>query len=213
MKEMVSLFLVSFSAIFVVVDVVGIVPLFIAMTVGDSKGEVRSTALRACVTASAILIFFALCGGLFFKVLGVSLAAFRVAGGLLLLITALDMLRNRPSATRTSPREEREGVEKEDVAIVPLAIPLFAGPGAIATVMVLMTKGKSTWTAVPVVLAILVTFAVNYFVLRAAPWVQRVLGTSGAAIVERVMGLVLAGIAVQIMAEGGRALLLGPAGS
>jgi multiple antibiotic resistance protein len=137
----------------------------------------------------------------------VSLGAFRVAGGILLLVTALDMLRARPSETRTTPIEEQEGVVKEDVAIVPLAIPLLSGPGAIATAMVLMAKGESLTSAIPVLAAIILTFVASYYILRASGLIQRVLRQSGVAIVERVMGLILAAIAVQFIADGGKELL------
>lgn len=200
-------FLVSLSAVFFVVDPIGVVPLFLAMTAGDSQEKMRRTAMRACLVACGMMLFFALFGGVIFKVFGVSLGAFRVAGGILLLITALDMLRARPSETRTSPTEEQEGVVKEDVAIVPLAIPLLSGPGAIATAMVLMAKGETLTSAIPVLAAIVLTFVASYFILRASGMIQRVLRQSGVAIVERVMGLILAAIAVQFIADGGKELL------
>jgi multiple antibiotic resistance protein len=207
MTGYVSLFLVSLSAVFFVVDPVGVVPLFLAMTAGDSQEKVRRTAMRACLVACGMMLFFALFGGVIFKVFGVSLGAFRVAGGILLLITALDMLRARPSETRTTPTEEQEGVVKDDVAIVPLAIPLLSGPGAIATAMVLMAKGDSLTSALPVLAAIVLTFVASYYILRASGMIQRVLRQSGVAIVERVMGLILAAIAVQFIADGGKELL------
>jgi multiple antibiotic resistance protein len=205
-NELLTLFLVSLPAVFFVVDPIGVVPIFLAITARDSPEKIRRTALRACITGTGLLLFFALFGGVIFKLFGITLGAFRVAGGLLLLITALDMLNARPARTRTSPTETLEGVEKEDVAIVPLAIPLLAGPGAVATVMVLMSRGQGAVSAIPVLLSILLTFAVSYLVLRGAGWVQKVLRASGVAIVERVMGLILAAIAVQFIAEGGRAL-------
>jgi multiple antibiotic resistance protein len=125
--ELLSHFLVALSAIFFVVDPIGVVPLFLAMTAGDTAEKVRSTAKRACLVAGALMLFFALFGTLIFQVFGVSLGAFRVAGGILLLMTALDMLRARTSETRSTPGEAREGSAKEDVALVPLAIPLLAG--------------------------------------------------------------------------------------
>jgi multiple antibiotic resistance protein len=207
LSEPVSLFLVSLSAIFFVVDPISVVPLFLAMTSNDSPQKARNMALRACLVGGGLLTFFALFGTLVFKVFGVTLSAFRVAGGILLLITAIDMLRARTSETRTSPEETEEGVHKEDIAIVPLAVPLLAGPGAIATVMVLMAKGATVLSAVPVLVSILLTFVASYYVLRGAVLVQRVLGQSGVAILQRVSGLILAAIAVQFIAEGGRELL------
>jgi multiple antibiotic resistance protein len=207
LTELLGLFVVSLPAVFFVVDPIGVVPIFLAMTADDPPEKVRRMALRACVTGAALLTFFALFGGLIFKMFGVTLGAFRVAGGLLLLITALDMLNARPARTRTSPKETLEGAAKDDVAIVPLAIPLLAGPGAIATVMVLMSRGTGILTAVPVVLSVILTFAVSYLLLRGASLVQKVLRQTGVAILERVMGLILAAIAVQFIAEGARTLL------
>src|SRR5215218_7813388 len=174
MTEYLSLFLVSLSAVFFVVDPIGVVPLFLAMTANDAREKVRRTAARACLVAGGLMLFFALFGGVVFKVFGVSLGAFRVAGGILLLITALDMLRARTSETRTTPGETLAGAGKEDIAIVPLAM--------------------------PVLLAVVLTFLAAYVILRAAGLVQRVLGQSGVLILERVMGLILAAIAVQFMA-------------
>ncbi|MBJ6765161.1 NAAT family transporter [Myxococcaceae bacterium JPH2] len=208
MSSSLSLFLVSLSAVFFVVDPIGVVPLFLAMTAGDSRDKIRRTALRACLVACGLMLFFALFGSIIFKVFGVSLGAFRVAGGILLLMTALDMLRARPAATRTSPTEEQEGAVKEDIAIVPLAIPLLAGPGAIATAMVLMAKGGSSFrTMIPVLAAIVLTFVSCYFILGASSLVQRVLRQSGVAILERVSGLILAAIAVQFIADGAKDLM------
>ncbi|HYO66648.1 MAG TPA: MarC family protein [Archangium sp.] len=208
LSEQLSLFLVSLPAVLFVVDPIGVVPIFLAMTSGDSEEKMRSTARRACMVACSLLLFFAVFGGVIFKVFGISLGAFRVAGGILLLITALDMLRARPSETRTTPSEQAEGETKDDVALVPLAMPLLAGPGAIATAMVLMARGgDNLLSAVPVLVAIIITFVTSYFVLRAAGFVQRVLKQSGVAILERVMGLILAAIAVQFIADGGKDLL------
>jgi multiple antibiotic resistance protein len=200
-------FLVSLSAVFFVVDPVGVVPIFLAITAGDSAEKMRRTALRACLVACGLLLFFAMFGGVIFQVFGVSLAAFRIAGGILLLITALDMLRARPTETRTSRTEEQESAAKEDVALVPLAMPLLAGPGAIASAMVLMAKGDTLLMSVPVLAAIVLTFVASYFILRASHLVQRALRQSGVAILERVMGLILAAIAVQFMADGAKDLL------
>jgi MarC family membrane protein len=199
--------LVALSAVFFVVDPIGVVPIFIAMTQGDSPQKIHDTARRAVAVASGLLVFFALFGTLLFKVIGVNLSAFRVAGGIVLLITALDMLRARQSETRTSPEEAQEATGKEDVAIVPLAIPLLAGPGAIATVMLLTSRGGGLLDTVAVVLSVVITMVATYFLLRAAPLVQRVLGQSGVAVLQRVMGLLLAAIAVQFIAEGGRDLV------
>lgn len=208
MQAFFELFIVALPAVFLVVDPVGIVPIFLSMTAGDTPDKIHKMAFRACVVAGSLLIFFAAFGGVIFKVFGITLSAFRIAGGILLLMTALDMLRARPSQTRTTPEEAAEGAVKEDVAIVPLALPLLAGPGSIATVMVLVSKGEGLGlvSLIPVLLSILITFVASYFVLRSAPLVQRLLKRSGVAIIQRVMGLILASIAVQFMFDGAKQL-------
>ena len=199
--------IIALPAVFFVVDPIGVVPLFVAMTARDSREKANSMALRASLAGAGILIFFTLFGGFVFKIFGVTLAAFRVAGGLLLILTALDMLRGKPSATRTSEQETAEGVEKDDIAIVPLAMPLLSGPGSIATVMVLMSQGDGLRTGAAVIASILITFVAAWLMLRGAGHVKRVLGQTGIALLQRVFGLILAAIAVQFIFDGGKDLL------
>src|SRR3954470_16865986 len=127
LRDVLSYGVVAFSAIFFVVDPIAVVPVFITITEGDSEDKRRTMARRACVITAAILLTFMLCGGLIFQLFGLTLAAFKIAGGILLMLTALDMLRSLPSRTRTSGQEVSEAVNKPDVAIVPLAMPLLAG--------------------------------------------------------------------------------------
>jgi multiple antibiotic resistance protein len=200
-------FVVTLSAIFIVVDPFPVAPMFAAMTAGQPAAQIRRTARRAAAAGTLLLLFFAFFGPLLFRALRLDLGAFRAAGGLLLLLTAVDMLRARVSECRCSAPEVEAGAQKDDIAIVPLATPMLAGPGAIATVMVLTSERSGVVGMVPVVGGILLTFTASYLVLRAGPLVARVLGTSGLAMLQRVMGLLLAAIAVQFIAEGGRRLL------
>lgn len=204
LRDALSYGVVAFSAIFFVVDPIAVVPVFITITEGDSEAKRRAMAWRACVITAAILLTFMLCGGLIFQLFGLTLAAFKIAGGILLMLTALDMLRSRPSRTRTSDQEVNEAVHKPDVAIVPLAMPLLAGPGSIATVMVLVAQASRLWQFVLLGFSILGTALISYLMLRAAGLVNRFLGNSGRAILERVMGLLLVAIAVQFLIGGVR---------
>lgn len=205
---MLKTFLLSFAAIFFIVDPIGVVPIFVSMTARDAAEKCRAMARRACLTASGVMVFFALGGSLLLQVFSLTLGAFRVAGGLLLLITALDMLRARHVATRTSPAEEREGEARDDIAIVPLAMPLLAGPGAIATAMVLMAEhGGTMQGGSAVVAAILLTMSIAYLLLRSAQRIGTLLGRTGIAVLERVFGLILAAIAVQFVFDGAKELL------
>jgi len=202
--EILSLSLVSLSAIFFVVDPIAAVPFFLAMTRDDPAEKRRETALRAALTAGLVLATFALTGAWIFKLLGISLGAFKIAGGVVLLLLALDMIRTQPSRTRITDQEVAAGVDKEDIAIVPLAMPLLAGPGSIATAIVLMSRARegAWWQAIPVLGAIAVTAVASYFVLAGAARTERVLGRTGLAILERAAGLMLVAVAVQFMLDG-----------
>ena len=201
--EALALSLVSLSAIFFVVDPLSAVPFFLAMT-RDDLARRRDTALRASVTAGFVLAGFAVAGSWIFGVLGITLGAFRIAGGVVLLLLALDMIRTQPSRTRITEGEVEAGAGKEDVAIVPLAMPLLAGPGSIATVIVLMARARSgPWWHVAIVLAaIAITAGASYLILAGAATTERVLGRTGLAIFERAAGLLLVAVAVQFMLDG-----------
>jgi multiple antibiotic resistance protein len=202
--DLLSLGVVSLSAIFFVVDPIAAVPFFLAMTRADSPEKRRETALRAAVTAGAVLAAFALAGAWIFRLLGISLGAFKIAGGVVLLLLALDMIRTQPSRTRITEGEVEAGADKEDIAIVPLAMPLLAGPGSIATVIVLMSRARSGpwWHSLPVLVAILVTAVASYLILAGAARTERVLGRTGLAILERAAGLLLVAVAVQFVIDG-----------
>ena len=202
MKEWLSFSILSLSAIFFVVDPMGVIPVFMAMTIGDPPEKRRNMARRASVAAFFILSTFAVAGTLIFRVFGVTLGAFKVAGGVLLLLTSIEMLKAQQQRTRMTKEEEQEGAEKEDVAIFPLAIPLLAGPGSIATVTALMGKAGRILFAVPVILSIAVTCAAAYFMLIAADRIQRLMGVTGLNVMNRVIGLIIGAIAVQFMFDG-----------
>ncbi len=203
MHDVLTFTALSFSAIFFVVDPIAVIPIFIAMTQGDSDAKRQRTARRACFVAGGVMAVFAVFGTLIFKVFGVSLSAFKVAGGLLLLITSVDMLRAQPSRTRTTPGEEEEGAQKEDIAIVPLGMPLLAGPGAIATSVVVMGRATHIWYSAIVIVCIAATSAITYWMLRAAKRINALLGQTGVAVLGRVMGLMLAAIGMQFVFDGG----------
>jgi len=207
LEPVASFFAVALTALFVVVDPPGVVPVFAALTAGRAPAEVRRTALRASIAGAGILLGFALAGRALLAALGVDVAAFRVAGGLLLLATAADMLRAQVSACRCTPGEVEDARARADVAIVPVAIPMLAGPGALATVLVLMSRASTPWHVGAVLLAVVLTFAASWLALRSAPLVQRVVGPSVLSAVQRVLGLVLGALAVQFVVDGGRALL------
>jgi multiple antibiotic resistance protein len=201
-RELLSFSLLSLSAVFFVVDPMGAVPVFVAMTQRDSDAKRQEMARRASFTAFVILTLFAVTGTVIFRLLGVTLGAFKVAGGILLLLTSIEMLRAQQVRTRIIPEEQQEGADKDDVAIFPLAIPLLAGPGAIATVTALMGRAGRTLFVIPVILSIAVTCVASYAMLRAASRLTRLLGITGLNVMNRVIGLIIGAIAVQFMFDG-----------
>jgi multiple antibiotic resistance protein len=193
--------LTAFMSILFLVDPPGCIPAFLALTARYTPARRSRTALVACVTATLILTVFAAVGTYLFRYLGLSLPAFQIAGGLILFLVALDMVRAQRS-TQEDPREMKEGTESSDVAIAPLAIPLLAGPAALSTVAVLNAKAANWGETSMVYLAIALTGVVSYVTFRLAEPIQRRLGTSGIHVTARVLGLVLAGIAVQFVLDG-----------
>lgn len=202
LAELGAFALSTFTTLFFVVDPPGVVPLFLSITAKETPAERRKTALRAAIAAFCTLSTFAFLGGLLFKTLGISLGAFRIAGGILLFLLAVDMLQAQPSRTRTSPEEEAEGVDKPDVSIFPLAIPMLAGPGASSTVMVLVSRAESWIERLCVAVLIGITAVLSYWILRSASVIERRLGHTGMNVLKRVMGLILAATAVQFVIEG-----------
>ncbi len=207
MAETWSFFIVALTTLFVIVEPFGVVPMFAAMTAGRPAAETRRIALRASLVGAGVLVAFTFGGRLLLDVLGVRIDAFRMAGGLLLLLTAIEMLRGKRQTCRCNPAELDDARSKDDIAVVPLAIPLLAGPGSMAAVMMLMSRASGGGAVAAILLAIAITFAVSFVVLRGASTVSRVLGPAAMAAIQRVLGLVLAAMSLQFIVEGAVNLL------
>jgi multiple antibiotic resistance protein len=196
-----ELFLIFTSVLFIV-DPLTAVPSFLAMTARDTPEVRRAMARRGAWTCAITLTAFALGGGLIFRLFGITLGAFKIAGGVLIGLNALDMVQARRSQQKETPVEQAEGLKKEDVGIIPLGVPMLAGPGAISTVMVLTGASQSTVTTLGVFGAIALTAYISYLTLAAATRVEKRLGQTGMRILTRLMGLVLCAIAVQFIIDG-----------
>ena len=194
--------LVALTSIFFIVDPLATVPTFLAMTAHDSPAKRRRQAKEAAWTCFGVLSAFALAGSLIFKLFGITLPALKIAGGLLLFIVAIEMLEARRSGTNEVEEERREGMEKEDIGVAPLGVPMLAGPGAISTAMVLMGQSGRWWQAIPVFGAIAITALSSYYILAGAERVRVRLGETGIRVLMRLMGLVLAAVAVQFVING-----------
>lgn len=197
-------FLTVFATVFVIVDPVGVVPIFISLTQGYSGAQKRRVLLRAAVFGSLLLMTFALLGEQLFKFLNLNMDAFRVGGGILLLITAIEMLRGRGSSFKHSSDERITEDQKIGISFVPLGIPHLVGPGAITSVMV-FSSGHTEHRFIQFLVvsaAVVCVFFLAYWILRASDFFSRVLGPSGISVVERLMGLLLAALSIQFIAEG-----------
>jgi multiple antibiotic resistance protein len=194
--------LVAFTSIFVLVDPIAAVPAFLAMTGGSNRAQRRHMAVRAAWTCFTVLLTFSMAGTFIFQLFGITLAAFRIAGGLILGLIGFDMVRAKRSPTKETPDETVEGAEKDDVGIIPLGIPMLAGPGSISSVMVLMGQRADWPHAIVIICAIAAAAALSFLVLAAADRVSSYLHETGIRILTRMMGLLLTAIAVQFVLNG-----------
>ena len=202
LKDILEFSLVSLSSVFFIVDPLAAIPSFMVMTADDSESKRRRTARQSAWTCFLVLGVFSFAGSLIFKVFGITLPAFKIAGGLILFLVAIDMLQARRSGTQEVTEERLEGATKEEIGVTPMGIPMLAGPGAISTVMVLTGQSRYWWQVIPVFAAVAVTALASYFILAGASRVRRFLGETGIRILMRLMGLVLTAIAVQFVLNG-----------
>ena len=202
MNSLLQFSLVAFTSIFALVDPIAAIPTFLAMTSHTERPRRRHMASRASWTCFLVLSIFALAGPIIFQMFGITMPAFRIAGGVILGLIGLDMLRARRSPTKETPSEAVEGAEKEDVGVTPLGVPMLAGPGAMSSVTVLMSQ-NSDWPHRGIVLAAVATASLlSYLALAAADRVGSYLHETGIRILSRLMGLVLTAVAVQFILDG-----------
>ncbi len=194
--------LLALSSIFFLVDPFAALPTFLAVTANQDSAKRVRTARKASLTAFVILTAFALAGTYIFKTFGITLPAFEIAGGIILLLIGLDMLEAKRSPTQETSTETQAASEKDDVGIVPMGIPMLAGPGAITSVMVLVGQAQTRWQMGAILGSIAVTAAICFLVLGSATKVASVLGETGIRILVRIMGLLLVALAVQYFVNG-----------
>lgn len=194
----------ALSSIFFLVDPFAAIGSFLAITESADAPRRKRMARKAAMTCFIVLTSFALAGQLIFRMFGITLPAFEVAGGLILLLIGLDMLEAKRSATQEASGDTEEASHKEDAGIVPLGIPMLAGPGAISSVMVLVGQVPSfwRWEMAAILGSIAITALVSYWVLAGAGRVRAVMGETGIRILVRIMGLLLVALAMQFFVNG-----------
>ena len=187
-------------AVFVIVDPFAVIPVYLSLTDRYPAESIKGIRRKAVLVALGILLAFSLTGLSIFNLFGITLPAFQIAGGILLLLLGINQLNN--NRTRVKPEETSEGMEREDVSVFPIGTPLLAGPGAISTVVLLSTQAKGSVRMIGLVVAVGIAMLLAYFVLKSAHLLFRVLGRTGLNLFTRIMGLILTAIAIQFMING-----------
>lgn len=188
----------AFITLFVVIDPIGLAPLFVALTKGEDTANRRSIAIRATLISGGLLVLFGLFGEAVLGFAGISMAAFRIAGGILLFLTALDML-----FERRTKRRKGQASSENDPSVFPLATPLIAGPGSIATMILLTGEAGGDWTIIgAVMLVLLAVLLMVLLMFLSANLLERALGDTGTNVVSRLLGMLLAALSVQFVIDG-----------
>ncbi|QDM41249.1 MarC family protein [Altererythrobacter sp. TH136] len=203
---MIELFLSAFITLFVVIDPPGCAPIYAGLTKGATPAQSRSMAVRACLIAGAILVVFALFGEDLLGALHIELDSFRIAGGLMLFLIALDMVFEKRTERREQRAErvaaEHEGTEIEDVSVFPMAMPMLAGPGAIASIMLLTAKAQGVANTAMVLAALAAVLVLTLLALIAASPLMKLFGARVEAVITRLLGVLLAALAAQYVIDG-----------
>ena len=200
---MIELFGSALVTFLVIIDPPGCAPIFASLTRGTSLAHRRSMAIRSSTIAWAVLMFFALLGRPMLEALGISLASFRIAGGIMLFMIALDMVFERRTQRREKRAEEIEGTpEAEDISVFPMAIPMIAGPGSIASAMLWVSRAEGTGEVLVVLGAITGVIVLTLFALIAAGPLMRLIGEKIEAMITRILGVILAALAAQFIVDG-----------
>ena len=204
---MIELFVSSFVTFFVIIDPPGCAPIFAGLTAGTNAVHRRAMAVRAGMVAAIILLGFALFGEPLLRALGISLNAFRIAGGIMLFLIALEMVFEKRTERREDRAEKVKAEDPVDISIFPMAMPMIAGPGSIASVMLLMAQSKGIEQSLVVLSAMLAVLLLCVLALLAAGPIMRIVGAKIEAVVSRLLGVLLAALAVQFVIDGIRAAL------
>ena len=195
-------FILCFSSLFALINPIGNVPIFITITEHYTMQERSKIALKSVVFSFVVLIAFALIGDLIFSFYGITIHAFRIAGGILLFKISLDMVESKRSRTRTTPSEVEEAEGKDEVAYTPLGIPLIAGPGSIASIMILSSEAQNYLDKITVFLSLAIVLLITFITFKMSKILSNYFGKSGLRIMQRIMGLILMVISIEFILKG-----------
>lgn len=200
--------ILAFTSLLAIVNPLGAIPLFVALTAQYPRDQRRATLRRAIITGFGVLFVFALAGTYILEFFGITRQAFQVAGGILFFAVGWDMLQARRSRVKTTEEEESESTHREDVGIIPLGLPTLAGPGAITTVIALNGQAQSVLDSAFVYVAIVLVLAICWVTLAAAPMLTRRMGQTGMNVMTRLMGLLVMVIGAQFVINGATTVVL-----
>ncbi|HEY4120630.1 MAG TPA: MarC family protein [Byssovorax sp.] len=203
-----AFFTVCFPSMLSIVDPFAAAPIYLALTGRDERPEQRRTAMRATLTALVVLCLFAAAGTAIFGFFGITIPAFKLAGGALLFLMALDMMRAKPSGARSTLEERNEAQNQEEVGVIPIGVPVLSGPGAIATVMMWSSRASLVADKLALYVSVGLVCAITLVTLLSAARVVGFLGKVGINVITRIMGLILAASAAQFIIDGWRAAML-----
>ncbi|MDP6853468.1 MAG: MarC family protein [Candidatus Marinimicrobia bacterium] len=207
MSEAATFFILSFSSLVTLVNPIGLSPVFLSLVEQFDDNERRRVAIKGVLTAFTVLIVFALIGRLIFSFYGITISGFKIAGGILFFRTGIHMIEARISRARSTPKEESEAETKEDIAFTPIGMPIIAGPGSISSVMILSSEAANWEQKMLLLLVITLVMGITYFVFKMADNLTRRYGTTGLRITQRIMGLILMVIAVEIIISGAEPII------
>ena len=202
----IAFFIAAFSSLFTIINPFSAATIFISITRFDSRRKKMAMARKACLTAAIVLVVFALAGNYILNFFGITVDAFRIAGGIIIGSIGLSMINAKRDHLRTE-KEKNEAVTKEDVSIIPMAIPILSGPGAMTTSLVLMREANSVIDAATLIFAIIIVCLLSYFILSRADYIGKYLGETGKHVTERIMGLIVLIVGVQFVINGIEGLL------
>ena len=198
----ISFFIISFSSLFALINPLGISPILLSVTENLNSREYTRVIKKGIFFATIILLLFAFMGELIFKFYGITIHAFKIAGGILFFRTGMNMLNARTPRTRTTPQETLEASDIEDLSIAPIGMPIIAGPGAITSVMLLSSQANTMAERAFFYFNIIFVLTLTYFLLKIAKKISSKFGMTGIRIIQRIMGLILVVLAVQFIIDG-----------